>query len=302
MPQDLTCPKCAHVFPVTETREPFGIQCPGCDVELTAEFKKLASPAPGQPLYELVVKVGKCPGAGRGTEAKAMRLDDEEEEKQRRGGSMAMVAIVGTTALLITLGGLGTAGYFMFSADGLDTSEYKSSGGGKSGGGNSGGNKGGNTGGGNKGGNTGGGQDFVSDQWKFAAKFPSKPQEQQQGGGKIFLVENGDNAFTVAVSEMPGDGKMPQAQMNLVLDNARDGLVRGVNGTATNKKNISITGKQQYPGREVTATVTQPKQLEVLARVFLVGKRLYMVMVVGSNQFVTSNEAKEFMKSFRLVE
>jgi hypothetical protein len=138
MPQDLTCPKCGNVFPVTETRQPFGVQCPGCDVDITAEFRKIAKPEPGQPPYELLAKLGKhtAPDAPK---QKALKLDDDEEgEKKRKGGSMIMVIVVGVTALLVTLGGLGATGYYLFTH--LETHDRNlfgnRSGGGGGGGGN----------------------------------------------------------------------------------------------------------------------------------------------------------------------
>jgi hypothetical protein len=147
MPQDLTCPKCKHAFPVTETRQPFGVQCPACDVDITAEFRKIAKPEPGQPPYELLAKLGKYTAAEI-PKQKALKLDDDEDgEKKRKGGSMVMVLVVGVTALLITLGGLGATGYYLFTH--LETSNTRLFGLGNSGGG---GNRGGNQGGGGGGG------------------------------------------------------------------------------------------------------------------------------------------------------
>jgi hypothetical protein len=145
MPQDLTCPKCGHAFPVTETRQPFGVQCPACDVEITAEFRKIAKPEPGQPPYDLLAKLGKHT-APEIPKEKALKLDDDEEgEKKRKGGSMIMVVVVGVTALLITLGGLGATGYYLFThLETHDRFTINRSGG--SSGGNQGGNKGGNPG------------------------------------------------------------------------------------------------------------------------------------------------------------
>jgi hypothetical protein len=124
MPLDLKCPKCSHVFAVTEARHPVGVDCPSCDAGLTAEFRRVPVPAPGEAPYELLVKVGKPAAAAAG--GRRARADDDGGGR-RKGGSMAFVVIVAVTALVLTLGGLGTAGYFMFNEDGLDTSDYSSS-------------------------------------------------------------------------------------------------------------------------------------------------------------------------------
>src|SRR4051812_21832084 len=114
MPLDLNCPKCRHVFPVTEARHPVGVQCPGCDAELTAEFRRLPVPTPGESPYELLVTIGRPPGTPPvlSSGGKAMKLDDEE--KERHGGGMGMVIGVGLGAMIITLAGLGATGYFLF--------------------------------------------------------------------------------------------------------------------------------------------------------------------------------------------
>ena len=128
MPQDLNCPKCEQVFAVTEARHPVGVQCPGCDAELTAEFRRVPVPTPGESPYELVVSEGRPAGsAAPATSAKKpLPLDDDDEEGNRRGGgSMAMVVMVGLTALVITLGGLGVTGYYLFTnLDVPETSSY----------------------------------------------------------------------------------------------------------------------------------------------------------------------------------
>lgn len=133
MPLDVNCPKCAHVFPVTEAKHPFAVQCPGCDAELTAEFRKLPVPVPGQPHYDLLVTPGRpqgVPPAVPGQSSKKLALDEEDEEggKKRKGGGMAIVFVVGIGALLVALGGLGATGYFLFTNLDTDEPSYTSSG------------------------------------------------------------------------------------------------------------------------------------------------------------------------------
>jgi len=123
MPLDLNCPKCKNAFPVTEARHPVGVQCPSCDTELTAEFRKRSTPVPGESPYELIVKLGKpASAAAPPTEAKKLRLDDDDDGGKRGGSGKGLVIVCALGALLFALTGLGTAGYFMFNADGLDTS------------------------------------------------------------------------------------------------------------------------------------------------------------------------------------
>jgi hypothetical protein len=126
MPQELSCPKCEYVFAVTEARHPVGVQCPGCAAELTAEFRRVPVPTPGESPYELVVSVGRPAGSATpGSGKKPLPLDDDEGSGKGGGGSMAMVVLAGLTALAVTLGGLGVTGYYLFTN--MDVPETSSS-------------------------------------------------------------------------------------------------------------------------------------------------------------------------------
>ena len=160
MPLDVNCPKCEKVFAVTEARHPVGVQCPGCDTELTAEFRRVPVPNPGESPYELLVSPGRpeaVPPPLSGGK-KPMPLDDDE--RGHGGGSMTMVVVVGLTALVLTLGGLSVTGYVLFTNLDTTPSTYRAG----NTGGTTGGNKGtkGNKGGGSPGGGIipGGGDPF----------------------------------------------------------------------------------------------------------------------------------------------
>ena len=86
MPQDATCPKCTHAFPVTEARHAFTVACPKCEAELTAEFKKPAAPPEaGQAPYELLVKPRALPGTVVPPPVPKKKKDDDDEDEDREG-------------------------------------------------------------------------------------------------------------------------------------------------------------------------------------------------------------------------
>jgi hypothetical protein len=152
MPLDVNCPRCQHVFPVTEAKSAIGVQCPGCEAELTAEFRKRPTPVPGQHAYELFVSPGRPIGAPPPLPKRKPKVADEDDE-MRRGSSMAVVVISSLGALLVALAGLGMTAYLLFTN--LDTSDSTISSLSSNTGGKGGSNpKGGNTGpkGGTKGG------------------------------------------------------------------------------------------------------------------------------------------------------
>jgi hypothetical protein len=115
MPQDANCPKCKHIFPVTEARQAFTVPCPSCETDLTIEFKKPANPPEaGQAPYELLVKPGALPGHNKPIPQPKRKPDDDDDEPKRKGGSAMIVLLSGGLGLLFVIGGLGLTGWFLF--------------------------------------------------------------------------------------------------------------------------------------------------------------------------------------------
>ncbi|MBA4065535.1 MAG: hypothetical protein C0501_17830 [Isosphaera sp.] len=299
MPLDLDCPKCRHVFPVAEARHPVGVECPGCAAELTAEFRRLPLPTPGQPHYELLVSVGRPPGsAPPPPAARPLKLDDDEGGR-RKGGSMAVVVFAGLGALAVTLAGLGAVGYFLFTNMGRpETTSAR------------------------PGGDAGGDKkdptpppkkktapkpgEYVSDEWGFVAKFPAEPKvrREQAGGGSftMFLTDNKDGACMVMAADVPGVGdNEPAAQTQTRLLGAQNGSISGVGGKLKDEKVIKLAGTQ-YPGREFSAAITKPATGLMRGRVYMVGKRMYTVVVQGTTAYANGPEAKALFDSFRLTD
>jgi hypothetical protein len=148
--------------------------------------------------------------------------------------------------------------------------------------------------------------EFVSKDWKFAVKFPGKPEEKTQPGPAgikmtAFVIDGKDGAMVIGVADMPIPAGEKDEVIQDRLDGSRDGAIRNVGGELTSSSQITI-GKKKYPGREFSATLTKPAVGQMRCRVYLVGKRLYQVLVIGTNDYVTSKEATAFLDSFRLIE
>ncbi|MBN9118827.1 MAG: hypothetical protein J0I06_06655 [Planctomycetes bacterium] len=133
MPLDATCPKCSHPFPVTEARHAFTVACPRCEAELTAEFKKPATPPEaGQAPYELLVRPGALPGTTAPPPPPRKKKDEDEDEPKRKGGSAMVVLLSGGLGLLFVLGGLGITGWYLFTQVDVETASSSRSGSGSS--------------------------------------------------------------------------------------------------------------------------------------------------------------------------
>ncbi len=89
---------------------------------------------------------------------------------------------------------------------------------------------------------------------------------------------------------------LQKASKSAMLDGARDGAVRNVNGTLVNEREIAYL---KHPGRELRIDIGN--RLWLLGRIFLVGNRLYQVTVIGPKDQFPEEEAKKFLQSFALV-
>ena len=146
--------------------------------------------------------------------------------------------------------------------------------------------------------------EFTSTEYKFKASFPSKPTEQEQTASgikfKMFATESKNGAYMVWVADIPIPANESDAMLQQRLDGARDGAIKNVGGTQKSSSASTLAGK--YPGREFSAGITQPTEGLLRARIYLVGTRLYQVMVIGIDSYANSSEATAFLNSFKLTE
>ena len=155
--------------------------------------------------------------------------------------------------------------------------------------------------------------EFTSAQWKFTARFPAEPSKSTQNapvpGGRtvpftMFTAEfaGKDAGCVVGVADVPVPAGASPTMLDAMLDGARDGAVKNVKAKLTRSREVTLDGK--YPGREFTATFTQPVKGQLRARIFLAGNRLYQVFVVGADEggAVGSAEATAFLDSFAVTE
>jgi hypothetical protein len=116
----------------------------------------------------------------------------------------------------------------------------------------------------------------------------------------MFATETRNGANMVGVADLPIDADEPAALTEQRLDGARDGAIGKVRGKLLKNQPIIMAGK--YPGREFTASLSEPANGLVRARIWLVGKRLYQVMVIGTDTYAGSTSSTDFLDSFRLID
>jgi len=148
-------------------------------------------------------------------------------------------------------------------------------------------------------------EEFTSQEYKFKAKFPGKPKQEERAGPfntKIiaFGTESRDGAYMVGVADMPIPAGEPDRVIQERLDGSVDGAVRNSGGTNQKSNPLTLAGK--YPGREFSASIAKPKQGQIRGRIYLVGTRLYQVLVMGTDSYATSSQANDFLNSFQVIE
>jgi hypothetical protein len=144
---------------------------------------------------------------------------------------------------------------------------------------------------------------FSSSEGAFSVLMPGTPTQQvrtaKTSSGSIdahmFLVEHRDVAYIVAYSDYPNP-MIQERTPKLILDGARDGAVANLQGKLVGESIISLDGHQ---GRELQIESPDGK-VTVTARIFLVDRRLYQVMVLTPQGKDSSEDVRKFFDSFRL--
>jgi hypothetical protein len=141
-------------------------------------------------------------------------------------------------------------------------------------------------------------EEFASKEGRFKVQMPGTPEEKTQTVAgvtlNLFLLEETDGGYAVAYADLPiaADEKVEAIQKR--LDGARDGMLRNINATLVRESKITLKGK--YQGREIEANLPDKKGL-LRARLYVVNKRLYQVMVVGTTDYVRAESATKFLGS-----
>lgn len=147
--------------------------------------------------------------------------------------------------------------------------------------------------------------EFTSPDGLWKAKFPGAPSEQSKQAFEVTFTMwakepfGGKGAYMVGTAELPIPAGESIGMTQKRLDDGVTGSVNGVNGSLLSSGPTLLHGR--YPGRELTATVKEPKAGTYRGRIYLAGKRMYIVAVMGVDEFARSAKADEFLDSFALV-
>lgn len=147
---------------------------------------------------------------------------------------------------------------------------------------------------------TGGWTKVTSKDGGFSVLMPKQPtkssQEVNTKAGPttlhMYMVEYPSMAYAVMYNSVPGTIADPEES----LDRARDGAVKSFGGVLVTDRKITLEGN---PGREVR--VKGGKDMMITFRHYVVGNKLYQLMVSYPEGYDASDQVKKFMNSFELI-
>lgn len=149
--------------------------------------------------------------------------------------------------------------------------------------------------------------EFINEEGNFSVMSPFSLEESSQtvdtAAGPIeihfFMADDGNSAFMVGYSDYPAE-IVDINDPNDMLDGAAEGATANINGTLVSQNNITLDG---YPGRELALEGTFDNfNASAKARIYLVGNRLYQVLVISSEGNITTEDMDAFLQSFKLLE
>jgi hypothetical protein len=112
----------------------------------------------------------------------------------------------------------------------------------------------------------------------------------------VISAEGRDDAlFVVSYSDYP-ENDLKTGTPEERLEHARKGAVNHAKGKLRSDKPLEMNG---HPGREIV--IEKDGNVIAKMRLYLVGRRLYQVMVLGNGPVFKGKEADSFLHSFRLI-
>ncbi len=146
--------------------------------------------------------------------------------------------------------------------------------------------------------------EFKSEAGKFSIRLPAKPEEGvvEVGDAKEkqhqFTTGAEKGAFIVSYQDNPNlKGSTPK-EIAAALESARDRLKEVFHGKLVESKTTTLN--KSHPGLNFRLEMTQPKG-EARCRFYMIGTRLYQIIVIGEPEFANSGEATQIIDSFKLL-
>jgi len=144
---------------------------------------------------------------------------------------------------------------------------------------------------------------YSSADGKFETIFPGEPKVTVTGAAgivvKMYSVETWSKTYMVGWSDVPIPKWESESRTKSRLFDARDGALNAVNAKSNGTTKV-ITLDNRFPGIEFGGEASGK---HVRARAYIVGHRLYQVLVVGNSpELMTNQDAEDFFNAFKVVD
>ncbi len=138
---------------------------------------------------------------------------------------------------------------------------------------------------------------YENTKWGFSAIFPYAIKESDgENGGITVSSANAEDTIAYMLSVFPlADEVLKRKAKDKILEDAVQGAVDNVKGTLLSKTVISIDG---FPGRQFDI---KSDQFIAKCRIYLVGNRMYLPMVIANPALKLPIESNDFHANFKLI-
>ncbi|MFO0957525.1 MAG: hypothetical protein U0800_08675 [Isosphaeraceae bacterium] len=148
---------------------------------------------------------------------------------------------------------------------------------------------------------------FADEAGGFRVAFPGEPKSQETkvpgpaGSGELdvhsFVYEERGRAYLVSYNDYPA---IDADKVGEFLDEVMTGSVQKFKGKLGSKRDIKLGTS---PGKDYQYTIPGPKGDTIAgrSRIYLVGNRLYQLVLIGDEAFVKSKDANSYLDSFEIT-
>jgi hypothetical protein len=144
--------------------------------------------------------------------------------------------------------------------------------------------------------------EFASKEGGFKVLLPGKPEDREvrtpRGTMHVVHLPSQAGEYLAGWIDLPLEAADAAEKIEARLDRARDGILERLKGKLVRERKIALDDK--HPGRDLRAEITKPQEGQIRARLYLVDRRLYQVIVVGTKAWTESKEADMVLESFQL--
>lgn len=147
---------------------------------------------------------------------------------------------------------------------------------------------------------------YASEEGNFSVQLPAEPKGQRiilntdfgRNYLNMYVLNRKDDNFVYSVAFVDYPPELFQSKSaDKILEDAKNGAVNNIQGILVKESKISI-GKN--PGRDITIETTAGNAV-VRARFYLVGQRVYQLMVTTDKKWAKSYNINKFLDSLELI-